>query len=73
MASQRVIRAVSTVSDSCKTDRKTRHFFKKHSAMEYDKRLLSFKSLSHASMATIHGCLTVPLIFGHSAQSESND
>ncbi|MHB1604802.1 MAG: hypothetical protein ACYCTV_00190 [Leptospirales bacterium] len=65
--------AVSNVSDRYKTDRKTRYFFKKHLAMEYDKRLLSLKSLSHASTATIHGSLTVSLIFGHYAQSESNN
>ncbi|MHB1758270.1 MAG: transposase [Leptospirillum sp.] len=67
-----VIRAIAKVSDSYRTEKKTLHSFKKHSAMEYDKRLLSFKSLSHASLSTIHGRITVPLVFGHYAPLDRN-
>ena len=59
LTSQMIVRAIAKVSDNYRTEKKSLHFFKKHSAMEYDKRLLSFKSLSHASMATVHGRITV--------------
>ncbi|BAM07218.1 transposase [Leptospirillum ferrooxidans] len=72
LTSQMIVRAIAKVSGSYRTEKKTLHSFKKHSAMEYDKRLLSFKSLSHASMATVHGRITVPLIFGHYAPLDRN-
>jgi len=72
LPSQSVIRAIAKVSDSYKTDRKHRHFFKKYSAMEYDKRTLSFRDLSYASLATIHGRIKVPLVFGHYAPLDRN-
>ena len=67
LPSQSMIRAIAKVSDSYKADRKKRHFFRDHSAMEYDRRTLSFKDLSHASLATIGGRIKVPLVFGHYA------
>ncbi|MHB1565084.1 MAG: hypothetical protein ACYCXP_13560, partial [Leptospirillum sp.] len=51
---------IAKVSDSYKPEKESLHSFRKYSAMEYDKRLLSFKSLSHASIATIHGRIAVP-------------
>ena len=45
-----VTRAIAKISDSYRTEKKTLHSFKKHSAMEYDKRLFSFKSLSQSEM-----------------------
>ncbi|MHB1900206.1 MAG: hypothetical protein ACYCSV_12225, partial [Leptospirillum sp.] len=60
LTSQMVIRAIAKVSDSYKPEKESLHSFRKYSAMEYDKRLLSFKSLSHASIATIHGRIAVP-------------
>ena len=67
-----VVRAIAKVSNSYKSDRKTQHFFKKYSAIEYDKNLLSFKFLSHASISTIHGRIKVPLVFGHYAPLDRN-
>ena len=72
LTSQMIVRAIAKVSDSYRTEKKSLHSFKRHSAMEYDRRLLSFKSLSHASLATIHGRITVPLIFGHYAPLDRN-
>ncbi len=72
LTSQMIVRAIAKVSGSYRTEKKSLHFFKKQSAMEYDRRLLSFKSLSHASLATIHGRITVPLIFGHYAPLDRN-
>ena len=72
LTSQMIVRAIAKVSGSYRTEKKTLHSFKRHSAMEYDKRLLSFKSLSHASMATVHGRITVSLIFGHYAPLDRN-
>ncbi|EQD24546.1 MAG: transposase, IS605 OrfB family [Leptospirillum sp. Group IV 'UBA BS'] len=67
LPSQSMIRAIAKVSDSDKLDRKKRHFFRDRSAMEYDKRTLSFKDLSQASLATVRGRIKVPLVFGHYA------
>ncbi len=72
LPSQSMIRAIAKVSDSYKIDRKKRHFFRDHSAMEYDRRTLSFKDLSHASLATIGGRIKVPLVFGHYAPLDKN-
>ncbi|MHB1605600.1 MAG: RNA-guided endonuclease InsQ/TnpB family protein, partial [Leptospirales bacterium] len=72
LPSQLMIRAIAKVSDSYKVDRKRRHFFRDRSAMEYDKRTLSFKDLSWASLATIRGRIKVPLVFGHYAPLDKN-
>ncbi|MHB8544561.1 MAG: RNA-guided endonuclease InsQ/TnpB family protein, partial [Leptospirales bacterium] len=72
LPSQTIIRAIAKVSDSYKTEKKHQHFFKKYSAMEYDKRTLSFKDLTHASIATINGRLLLPMIFGHYAPLDRN-
>jgi len=69
---QFIIRAIAKVSDSYKTDRKRQHFFKKYSAVEYDRQLVFFKDLSHAKLATIKGRLLLPMIFGHYAPLDRN-
>ena len=72
LPSQLMIRAISKVSDSYKTERKKRHFFRDRSAMEYDKRTISFKDLSQASLATVRGRIKVPLVFGYYAPLDRN-
>ncbi len=72
LTSQMVIRAIAKVSDSYKPAKESLHSLRRYSAMEYDKRLLSFKSLSHASIATIHGRIAVSLVFGHYAPIDRN-
>ena len=72
LPSQSMIRAIAKVSDSDKLDRKKRHFFRDRSAMEYDKRTLSFKDLSQTSLATVRGRIKVPLVFGHYAPLDKN-
>lgn len=72
LPSQPIVRAIAKVSDSYKTEKKHQHFFKKYSAMEYDKRTLSFKDLICASLSTINGRLLLPMIFGHYAPLDRN-
>src|ERR1700757_2232998 len=45
LSAQFVIRALGKVAESYKVDKKVIHKFKKYSAIVYDQRLLSFKSL----------------------------
>ncbi len=70
--SQFIIRAIAKVSDSYKTERKHQHFFRKYSAVEYDRQLVSFKDLAHAKLATIKGRLLLPMIFGYYAPLDKN-
>ena len=72
LTSQMVIRAIAKVADSYRTDKKSLHSFRKRSAMEYDRRTLSFKDLSHASLSTIHGRIRIPMVFGHYAPLDRN-
>ena len=72
LTSQMIIRAIAKVCDSYQLNKKVCHSFKPHGAMEYDKRILSFKDLSHASMSTINGRITVPIVFGHYVPLDRN-
>lgn len=64
LSAQLVIRAISKVTESYKTNKKTLHTFKSTGAIIYDQRLLSFKGLEHASILTMAGRILVPMIFG---------
>lgn len=64
LSAQMVIRAISKVVESYKTDRKTLHQFRPHGAIMYDQRILSYKKLSHISIWTTQGRQTIPMILG---------
>ena len=64
LSSQFIVRAIAKVSDSYIVERKTLHKFKKHSAVVYDQRLLSFKGLSIASINSVNGRMKVPFLVG---------
>jgi predicted transposase len=64
LASQFIVRAIAVVSDSYVKEKKTLHKFKKHSAVVYDQRILSFKRLSIASINSVSGRLKIPFIIG---------
>lgn len=60
LSSQFVVRAFDKVAQSYKINKKSLHKFKKHSAVVYDQRLLSFKRLSIASINSVDGRLKIP-------------
>jgi predicted transposase len=53
LASQLVIRAISKVVEAYKRDRSIQPSFRRHGAMIYDPRVLSFKGLDHVSLALL--------------------
>ena len=62
LSSQLAVRAIGKVSESYKADKKWLHTFKENGAVVYDQRILSFKGLDTASLLTVNGRITVPLI-----------
>src|SRR5262249_25268305 len=70
IGAQFAVRAIGKVSESYRAGKKKLHLFKEHSAVVYDDRLLSFRSLSHASIATVDGRRMIPIVFGEYAKLE---
>ncbi len=70
LSAQFTVRAIGKVSESYRFERKRLHIFKKHSAIVFDQRLLSFRNLSLASMLTVNGRIKVPVVFGSYAKLE---
>lgn len=70
LSSQFTVRAIGKVSESYRAEKSTLHTFKKHSAIVYDQRLLSFRNLSIASMLTVNGRIKVSVVFGSYAKLE---
>lgn len=64
LASQFIVRAIAVVSDSYVNDKKVLHKFKKHSAVVYDERILSFKRLNAVSINSVSGRLKIPFVIG---------
>lgn len=64
LSSQFVIRAIAKVADSYQVQRRIQSRFKKHSAVIYDQRLLSFKRLILASINTVEGRQKIPIVIG---------
>jgi putative transposase len=65
LPSQFAIRAIRKVADTYKLDKKIRHEFKRTGAIDYDARLLNWKSLNSISINTVDGRLkAVPVLFG---------
>lgn len=64
LSSQMVIRAISKVVESYKRDKKVKHQFKKHGAVTYDQRILSYKGLDKVSLWTLLGRQVIPMVLG---------
>lgn len=64
LSAQLTVRAVGKVSESYRTEKKHLHIFKKHSAVVYDQRILSFRGLDTASILSLDGRLKIPIVFG---------
>ena len=70
LSAQLAVRAIAKVSESYrgKGHRQELHTFKPHSAVVYDQRILSFKSLDAVSILTLSGRLLIPFSVGEYAQ-----
>lgn len=64
LSAQMAVRAIAKVSESYKIDRRSLHFFRPHSAMVYDQRILSWKGLDRVSILTLGGREIVPIRIG---------
>jgi IS605 OrfB family transposase len=64
LSAQMVVRCIAKVADAYKLDKKTRRTFRKHGAISYDERIISFKSDDSVSLWTVEGRLTIPFVCG---------
>jgi len=72
LSAQMAIRAIAKVSESYKTEKKSQHEFKPHSAMVYDQRIFSWKSLDAVSLLTVQGRQTIPISVGDYQRTRMN-
>lgn len=73
LSAQLTVRAIGKVSESYKSykaDKKRLHYFKKHSAVVYDNRILSFRKLDKVSILSLDGRFMIPIVFGSYAKLE---
>lgn len=64
LSAQMAVRAIAKTSESYKLNRQSKHFFKPHSAMVYDQRILSWKGLDRVSILTLQGRQIIPIRIG---------
>lgn len=70
LSAQLTVRAIGKVSESYRSEKKTLHRFKIHSALVYDQRILSFKGLDTVSILSLDGRYKIPIVFGEYAKLE---
>lgn len=64
LSAQMAVRVVGKVSECYRRDKSRLHFFKPHSAMVFDQRILSFKGLDKVSILTLGGRQIIPIRIG---------
>lgn len=64
LSAQLAVRAIGKVSESYRAEKKRLHVFKKHSAIVYDQRILSFKGIDTISILSLDGRFKIPIMFG---------
>lgn len=62
LASQLAVRAIGKAVECFKRDKKKCPVFRDRSAIVYDQRIMSFKGLTHVSLASVDGRLTIPMV-----------
>lgn len=70
LTAQIVILAVRKVVDSYKLDKKVQRAFKKHGAIIYDSRVMSFKKTNFVSIWTLTGREIIPIVFGEYQEAQ---
>lgn len=70
LSAQMTVRAIGKVKESYRVDKKTQPGFKKHSALVYDQRILSFRGLDTVSILSLDGRFKIPIVFGSYAKLE---
>jgi IS605 OrfB family transposase len=64
LSSQMAQLAIKAASDAYKRDKSKRVRFKRHAAVPYDQRTMSFKGIDRASLLTLDGRVKVPFVVG---------
>jgi len=64
LSSQMAQLCIKNVCDSYKRDRARRVHFRKHAAVIYDQRTMSFKGIDRVSLLTLTGRVLVPFVLG---------
>ncbi len=64
LSAQMAVRCIAQACESYKRDRNKRPRFRKHAAMPFDQRMMSFKGIDRVSLLTLEGRVLVPLVMG---------
>ena len=64
LSAQMAVRCIAQVCEAYKRDRARRPTFRKHAAVPYDQRLMSFKGIDRVSLLTLEGRVIVPVVMG---------
>lgn len=68
LSAQLTVRAIGKVKESYRINKKVFHKFRKHSALVYDERILSFRGLDKVSILSIEGRFKIPIVIGNYAK-----
>jgi putative transposase len=64
LSAQMAVRCIAQVCECYKRDKAKRPHFRKHAAMPYDYRMMSFKGIDRVSLLTLEGRVIVPMVMG---------
>lgn len=64
LSAQMAVRCIAQVCEAYKRDRSKRPVFRKHAAIPYDQRLMSFKGVDRIYLLTLGGRVIVPVVMG---------
>jgi len=64
LSAQMAVRCIAQVCEAYKRDRAIRPKFRKHAAMPFDQRMMSFKGIDRVSLLTLEGRVVVPVVMG---------
>jgi len=64
LSAQMVVRAIGKVAESYRVDNSCCHEFKKHGAIVYDQRILTFKTSDEISILTLEGRERITIKYG---------
>src|SRR3990167_5080809 len=64
LSAQMAVRCIAQVVEAYKRDRRERPKFRKHAAMPFDQRMMSFKGIDRVSLLTLEGRVIVPFVMG---------
>jgi putative transposase len=64
LSAQMAVRCIAQVCECYKRDKSKRPRFRKHAAMPFDYRMMSFKGIDRVSLLTLDGRVVVPMVMG---------